>query len=146
MTSRRRRRCRQPTSAAPRAEKPTPKAPARPAAQTGWSEIDSAATPKPGAAERARRWQAIAGVAGLGPAFPYSSLLLAGPLGSTLDPTTSYVSELGTRTQDTLPERERPTVSSRKGWPLRMLPARPVQRKHLPPLRTQPSPIGMRTP
>jgi hypothetical protein len=32
-------------------------------------------------------------------ALAYSSFLLAGPLGSTLDPTTSYVSELGARTQ-----------------------------------------------
>ena len=32
-------------------------------------------------------------------ALPSSSFLLAGPLESTLDPTTSYVSELGARTQ-----------------------------------------------
>ena len=32
-------------------------------------------------------------------ALAYSSFLLAGPLGSRLDPTTSYVSELGVRTQ-----------------------------------------------
>jgi hypothetical membrane protein len=38
-------------------------------------------------------------VAGLVAALAYSSFLLAGPLGSTLDPTTSYVSELGARTQ-----------------------------------------------
>jgi len=38
-------------------------------------------------------------VAGLVAALAYSSFLLAGPLGSRLDPTTSYVSELGARTQ-----------------------------------------------
>jgi hypothetical membrane protein len=38
-------------------------------------------------------------VAGLVAALAYSSFLLAGPLGSTLDPTTSYVSELGARMQ-----------------------------------------------
>jgi hypothetical protein len=78
MMSRRRRRRRQPTTTAPRAEEPTP---------------------KPEAAAPARRWQAIGGVAGLVAALAYSSFLLAGPLGSTLDPTTSYVSRLGVRTQ-----------------------------------------------
>lgn len=38
-------------------------------------------------------------MAGLVAALAYSSFLLAGPLGSRLDPTTSYVSELGARTQ-----------------------------------------------
>jgi hypothetical protein len=37
----------------------------------------------------------MSGVAGLVAALGYSSFPLAGPLGSTLDPTTSYVSGLG---------------------------------------------------
>jgi len=53
------------------------------------------ATPPPAA----RRRLALGGVAGLVGAAAYSSFLLARPLGSTLDPVNSYVSELGVRTQ-----------------------------------------------
>jgi hypothetical membrane protein len=45
------------------------------------------------------RRQAVGGLAGLVAALAYSSFLLAGPLGSTLDPRNSYVSELGVPTQ-----------------------------------------------
>ena len=41
----------------------------------------------------------LGGAAGLAGATAYSSFLLARPLGSTLDPVNSYVSELGVRTQ-----------------------------------------------
>jgi hypothetical protein len=43
--------------------------------------------------------QAIGSMAGLAAAPAYSSFLLAGALGSRLDPMNSYVSELGARTQ-----------------------------------------------
>lgn len=46
-----------------------------------------------------RRRLAVGGVAGLVGAAAYDSFLLARPLGSTLDPVNSYVSELGVRTQ-----------------------------------------------
>jgi hypothetical membrane protein len=46
-----------------------------------------------------RRRRAVGGLAGLVAALAYSSFLLAGPLGSTLDPRNSYVSELGAATQ-----------------------------------------------
>ena len=52
---------------------------------------------QPGVA--ARRRQAVGGLAGLVAALAYSSFLLAGPLGSTLNPMNSYVSELGAPTQ-----------------------------------------------
>jgi hypothetical protein len=55
--------------------------------------------PEPEPGVPARRWQAIGGLAGLVAALAYSSFLLAGPLGSTLDPVNSYVSELGAPTQ-----------------------------------------------
>ena len=45
------------------------------------------------------RRQPVGGLAGLVAALAYSSFLLAGPLGSTLDPRNSYVSELGVPTQ-----------------------------------------------
>jgi hypothetical protein len=41
----------------------------------------------------------MGGVAGLVAALGYSSFPVAGPLGSTLDPTISYVSGLGARRQ-----------------------------------------------
>src|SRR6266540_3262926 len=47
----------------------------------------------------AQRRLAVGGVAGLVGAAAYSSFPLARPLGSTLDPVNSYVSELGVRTQ-----------------------------------------------
>jgi hypothetical protein len=47
----------------------------------------------------ARRRLLLGGAAGLVGAAAYSSFLLARPLGSTLDPVNSYVSELGARTQ-----------------------------------------------
>ena len=47
----------------------------------------------------ARRQLLLGGAAGLVGAAAYSSFLLARPLGSTLDPVSSYVGELGARTQ-----------------------------------------------
>src|SRR6266511_3517731 len=55
--------------------------------------------PEAGAGVSARRRQAVGGLAGLVAALAYSSFLLGGPLGSTLDPMNSYVSELGAPTQ-----------------------------------------------
>src|SRR6266508_1584098 len=55
--------------------------------------------PQPEPGVPARRWQAIGGLAGLVAALAYSSFLLAGPLGSKLDPVNSYVSELGAPAQ-----------------------------------------------
>jgi hypothetical membrane protein len=56
-------------------------------------------TPRAMPPPAARRRLAVGGVAGLVGAAAYSSFLVARPLGSTLDPVNSYVSELGVRTQ-----------------------------------------------
>jgi hypothetical membrane protein len=61
--------------------------------------LGAARTPRAKPSPTARRRLAVGGVAGLVGAAAYSSFLLARPLGSTLDPVNSYVSELGVRTQ-----------------------------------------------
>lgn len=61
--------------------------------------LDAARTPGAEPSPMARRRLALGGVAGLVGAVAYDSFLLARPLGSTLDPVNSYVSELGVRTQ-----------------------------------------------
>ena len=63
------------------------------------SALGAARSPGAAPSPMVRRRLTVGGVAGLVGAAAYSSFLLAWPLGSTLDPVNSYVSELGVRTQ-----------------------------------------------